>query len=214
MKEQISDFNADEHDLIGKGARMPTLTLPSGARVEFGKIVALAGDFYGVPESPIIDPKADGTQSKEQQKRRMRFLAAYQTLGAKRDEASMNQLKRLVSMIEEDHAARKAGRELHSHADWDRATGGRWVGGLPLVHGQMLKLATNNYDHFQPQAEKSYLVGHQLAIEKAREAGRAKDPKTKKSKLMEAYSMDAFACHFLTDSFSGGHIRFEFSIVC
>ena len=111
-------------------------------------------------------------------------------------------------MIEEDNASRKAGKPLHSNADWDRATGGVWAGELPVVFGRMLRLAAENYDHFQPQSNKAYLVGHQLAVEKARDAANETDSETKKSKLMEAYSMDAFAGHFLTDSFSGGHIRY------
>ena len=111
-------------------------------------------------------------------------------------------------MIEEDNASRKAGKPLHSHADWDKVTGGVWAGELPVIFGRMLKLAAKNYDHFQPQSNKAYLVGHQLAVEKARDAANETDPETKKSKLMEAYSMDAFAGHFLTDSFSGGHIRY------
>ena len=47
-------------------------------------------------------------------------------------------------MIEEDHAAKDSGRKLHSHADWDRATGGKWARGLPIVPGRMLKSATSN----------------------------------------------------------------------
>ena len=188
------------------------LTLPNGVKVQFGKIVALAGDFYGVPDKPIIDPKADGTQSGEQQKRRERFLTAYQTLGAQEGKLIGEEVNKLAKMIEEDHVARNSGKKLHSHADWDRATGGAWVGGLPIVPGRMLNLATKNYDHFQPQAMEAYLVGHQLAIEKAREAARETNAENKKRKLMEAYSMDAFASHFLTDSFSGGHIRLEYQL--
>ena len=205
LKERISEFNADEHDLIGQSSRLPKITLPNGARVDFGKIVALAGDFYGVADKPIIDPDGKAGKAEELQ----RFKAAFDTLGASNSGNSMEQLNKLVSMIDEDHAARESGKELHSHADWDRATGGTWVGGLPVKPGQMLNLAMNNYDHFQPQAEKAYLVGHKLAIAKAREAGLEKDRTNQEKKLMEAYSIDAFACHFLTDSFSGGHIRFE-----
>ena len=29
------------------------LTLPNGAALAFGEILALAGDFYGVPDAPI-----------------------------------------------------------------------------------------------------------------------------------------------------------------
>ena len=72
----------------------------------------------------------------------------------------------------------------------------------------MLDLALNNHDHFLPYAKDAYLTGHQLAIEKAREASQyPQDPALKKKLLHEAFSMEAFACHFLTDSFASGHIR-------
>ena len=184
------------------------LILPNGVEVQFSKIVALAGDFYGVPKQPIINTSAIA-QNVDQERRRERFLAAYQTLGVQEGKQIREEVNKLVNMIEEDHVAKNFGKRLHSHAEWDRVTGGAWVGGLPVVPGRMLNLAAENYDHFQPQAVEAYLVGHQLAIEKAREASRETNAENKKKKLMEAYSMDAFACHYLTDSFSGGHIRFE-----
>ena len=53
------------------------LTLPNGVRISFGDIIAMAGDFYGIPEAPIIDPLSpdqvdDGA--------RQRFKNAYNTL--------------------------------------------------------------------------------------------------------------------------------------
>ena len=72
----------------------------------------------------------------------------------------------------------------------------------------MLDLTENNHNHFLPYAKDAYLTGHQLAIEKAREASQyPRDPALRKTLLQEAFSMEAFACHFLTDSFASGHIR-------
>jgi hypothetical protein len=53
------------------------LTLPNGVRISFGDIIAMGGDFYGIPEAPIIDPLSpdqvdDGA--------RQRFKNAYNTL--------------------------------------------------------------------------------------------------------------------------------------
>ena len=71
-----------------------------------------------------------------------------------------------------------------------------------------MKLAENNHDHFQPYAKDAYIVGHELALEKAREASKVGNQEEKILRLLEeAYSIDAFACHFLTDSFSSGHLR-------
>ncbi|CAH3167314.1 unnamed protein product [Porites lobata] len=83
-----------------------------------------------------------------------------------------------------------------------------WFLGIPVIQGRKLELAENNYDHFLPYAKDAYLTGHQLAIEKAREASQyPQDPELRKKLLHEAFSMEAFACHFLTDSFASGHIR-------
>ena len=90
--------------------------------------------------------------------------------------------------------------------EWDHITGGKWLGGLPITHGRMLKLAQNNHDHFLPYAKDAYLTGHLLALDKAREASEYAGNKSKRL-LHEALSLDGFACHFLTDSFSSGHIR-------
>ena len=97
----------------------------------------------------------------------------------------------------------KTGKSV-SDKEWDKITGGKWLFGLiPIQHGRMLKLAAHNHDHFLPYAKDAYLIGHQLALDKAREANRSKSKRI----LHEALSLDAFACHFLTDSFASGHIR-------
>ena len=182
------------------------LTLSNGVQIPFGAIVALAGDFYGVPDNPIIDTEAVGPNIDEP-KRRQRFLAAYATFGL--GIGNQIQVNKLVQMIKEDQNAKVSGGKLHTDAEWDEATGGSWVQGLPVTHGTMLKLAKKNSDHFQPQATQAYLVGHTLAIEKAREATKEVDSKVQMQKLMQAYSMEAFAGHYLTDGFSAGHIRFD-----
>ena len=68
-----------------------------------------------------------------------------------------------------------------------------------------MKLAVDN--NFQPQAQQAYLVGHEFAIEKASGAGREQIEEQRKFVLTEAFSIEAFACHFLTDSLSAGHIK-------
>ena len=34
------------------------LTLPNGVRLTFGDVIALAGDYYGIPDAPIADPSS------------------------------------------------------------------------------------------------------------------------------------------------------------
>ena len=64
-------------------------------------------------------------------------------------------------------------------------------------------LAASDYDHFGDNAVLAYLAGHEVAIQAALHAGESNDI----TGLERAYAMDAFACHFLTDRFSSGHLR-------
>ena len=59
-----------------------------------------------------------------------------------------------------------------------------------------LGLAQINWDHFGADARTSYNAGHRTALQLAI-AG----------ELDKAYAMNAFADHFLEDSFSAGHLR-------
>ena len=68
--------------------------------------------------------------------------------------------------------------------------------------------AGNSHDHFLPHSRDAYLTGHQLALEKAREASRANTADGKSNLLRDAYYVEAFACHFLIDCFCNGHIRY------
>ncbi len=64
--------------------------------------------------------------------------------------------------------------------------------GIPAYLG----LAQINWDHFGADARTAYNAGHATAIQKAISGD-----------LDGAYAMNAFADHFLEDSFSAGHLR-------
>ena len=199
-------FSSNEHNHIGKIIQMDelrVLTLPNGVEIEFGQIIALAGDFYGLPKQPIIDPSKG--QDEEDSGRQQRFRDAYNTLARAPKDELMEELDKLLATLEKES---ENGKTIDAKT-WDKITGGKWLGPLPMKGGRMLQLAENNHDHFLPHAKGAYLTGHQLAIEKAREAGNDRGPDKDKSKrlLHEAFSLEAFALHFLTDSFASGHIR-------
>ena len=195
-------FNGGEHAEIGGFItinELRVLTLPNGVVIKFEEIIALAGDYYGLPHQPIIDPV-----DQEDSGRHQRFTDAYNTLARASKDELQDELKKLLSTLQKEI---ESGEEVSAKI-WDEITGGVWVGGLPVKPGRMLRLAENNHDHFLPYAKHSYATGHQRAIEKAREAGSCRGDREKsKTLLHEAFSMDAFACHFLTDSFASGHIR-------
>lgn len=148
------------------------------------------------PNEVFKDETEDRKVTPEERKR---FMAAYGTLAYVPRQKIQKEVAKLVRMIGEDLLVRKyKNGSIHTNAQYTLATNGR-----------MLKLAATNFDHFQPQAPKAYLIGHLLALEKAREAAKEENPDMKKQQLNEALSMDCFACHFLTDCFSSGHIRYE-----
>ena len=199
-------FDSYEHSKIGKIIQMDelrVLTLPNGVEIEFQQIIALGGDFYGLAKQPIIDPSKG--QDEEDSGRQQRFRDAYNTLARAPKDELLEELDKLLGTLEKES---KNGKAFHSKI-WDEITGGKWLGPLPMKGGRMLQLAENNHDHFHPHAKDAYLTGHQLAIDKAREAGyhRGGNEDERKRLLHEAFSLDAFACHFLTDSFASGHIR-------
>ena len=198
------DFDSEEHDYIGDQVKLPNglkyLKLPNGVKVTLGQIIALAGDFYGLPEQPIID--SSKVTSLFDWDRKRRFTAAYNSLARVPKDELRLELNEILTTLSK---GRQTGTSIKDEK-CDQITGGKWLSGLPVKPGRMLKLAETNYDHFLPYAKEAYLTGHQLAMDKAREAS-ASDSTEWEKLLHEAISLDAFACHFLTDSFASGHIR-------
>lgn len=199
-------FVGFEHAKLGKIKleELKLLTPRNGVEIKFEEIVALAGDLYGLPNQPIIDP-AFNDVDQEDSGRHQRFRDAYNTLARTPKKELQNELDKLLATLEKE---RVAGAAVDASI-WDKITGGVWVAGVPVKLGRMMQLAENNHDHFLPHAKDAYLTGHQLAIDKAREAGSySGDVKDEPKMLLhEAFSLEAFSCHFLTDSFASGHIR-------
>lgn len=201
-----SKFNSGEHVHIGELVyesltlpdlhKLKSITLPNGVVIKFEQIIALAGDFYGLPEHPIIDTF---NRLEEDSGRYQRFQDAYDTLARTPREDLQKELGELLAILQKEI---QEGKDVDPKT-LDEITGGKWYFGVPVKQGRMLQLAKNNHDHFLPYAKDAYLTGHQLALKKVRLAGTKPNPNL----MYEALSMEAFACHFLTDSFASGHIR-------
>jgi len=87
-------FDGFEHRKIGEILKMEerrVLTLPNGVVIKFEEIIALAGDFYGLPEKPIVDP----FKREEDSGRHQRFTDAYNTLARVPQEGLQNELEKL-----------------------------------------------------------------------------------------------------------------------
>lgn len=214
----ISSFASAEHLVIGDKVKlrysandsgqtgMP-LHLANGLNATYGDIVSI-GDFYEIPGKPV----ALGESSSE---RKARFLAAYNSFAL--DTGVVTEATQILDVIHNekntiDEAIKKGEKPEDIYktiaSDLDRQfnciTGGGCSPSTWWMHpGRYLTLANEDYDHFGMNAWITYQTGHELALQQAAEAHQTSDLK----KLETAYSMNAFACHFLTDRFSSGHIR-------
>lgn len=183
-----------------------------------GEIVALAGDFIGVPDRPI----AFGTSSEDQEER---FEEAFNKI-RKTDEYQLSMIDKLVVAINNEKES------VHGCMH-----GGGWVVKLiknaseTIKYNRMMeppehlrkvlkgdsysKLLLTNFDHFGEEAKQAYLAGHRKALsytkkaaESARKnAGNESAKAQQEDLLVTALLMELFACHFLTDLFAAGHVR-------
>ncbi|OLF55873.1 phospholipase [Pseudomonas chlororaphis] len=194
-------------DAPGIPAWQVELHLPNGLALTYGQVVALGGDFYGIPDRPICEGATPAD-------RLQRFTAAFNSLAvlpAAKDEA-----KQILAVMQKEIAAAnqaiKDGKQPHEAYDalgdtlseeWNKITGGGSFVSALFPLGRYLKLAANNADHFGEWALLAYVAGHTAAVQQAVLAHNNSDEK----QLELAYAMNAFADHFLTDLFSAGHVR-------
>lgn len=175
-------FEGGEHTAIGDNtllryeagqpgipAHQSPLPLPNGLSLTYGQVIALGGDFYGVPERPI----ADGASEAE---RITRFTQAFDSLA--RLPAAKEEAGQILAVMQEEIAAAnqaiKDGRQPHEAYDalgdslsarWNRITGGGSFASDLFPLGRYLKLAASNWDHFGPWALLAYQAGHAAALQ-------------------------------------------------
>jgi hypothetical protein len=209
---QTQQFESGEHENIGDSrtlyfesehgvadfpANEVRLRLRNGLGLSYGNILALGGDFYGLPKMPISDGADD-------QNRDARFEAAFATLAV--GQGAVEEVPRILEVMQEEiaavDAARRAGKQpsiaYEALGDslsmkWNRITKKSWTS----LMGRYLELAETNWDHFGENAVLAYQAGHRVAMLTALYA----------RELETAYAMNAFADHFMTDLFSSGHMR-------
>jgi hypothetical protein len=196
---------------------MQGFILSGGAEVTYADTIALAGDFFGQPGTPI----SDGNNLAQQQ---ANFRASFNTL----DTASPSYVQGILSLINTQAAqvaALAAGStasdrysqaytEANSGKYWDAWYNGATGGANPYditnlqnltgpLEGMYTRLAGTNWDHFGQHAVNAYTAGHSVALQQAQTAWQNND----QNGLLRAYIIDAFACHFLSDLFATGHLR-------
>ena len=197
LRFPVQNPNSEKREQEVLGANR-LLRLPNGLQLTFGKIIALEGDFYGVSEKSIIDPSEKHNNMTTG--RRKRFIAAYSTLANAEYDGIKKELDQILKIMTEEKNQIEAALECQEGSvtisdndghvcmvpkdvyeklgnslvkEWDELTGGKWIFEVPVISGRMIKLAENYQDHFLPYAKDAYVAGHELALEKAREASKA-----------------------------------------
>jgi hypothetical protein len=225
--EPIEDIIAN----LTVNSRVPELRLPNGIRLSFNNILTLAGNFYGI-EDFISDPGGNPA---------IKFMKAFNELALKDPDIVQPELDQLMAIMTvernsvetvlgrgdtsiptvlDDSIVYKEPSEMFAkHGLWftkqyDMILGGQW-GQWERTQGKVLKLGRYNMDHYQPHCLEVWRVGHELALDKAREAGVMYRTPGKSqvevgfAMLEEAYAMSAFSCNYLVQSFTAGHIRYS-----
>lgn len=211
--EHVAVGNAIQLDL-GPGGRVPADSTPllPPRTIRYGETVALGGDFYGAPDLQPISSSSQPGQT---------FGAAWWSF----EKADSSELDGILSVMQEEQAAIDAARAAGQQPStafkklgdslsykWNEITGGAPAdqGRLAAIMnpGRYLQLAYVNMDHFGADAVKVYLAGHTLAMQGATQlyGQDLSQPQTRQN-LLKCYSVNAFADHFLTDLFAGGHVR-------
>lgn len=199
-------FYFSEHQYLGNSIQLPghdsledhtaaknTFTLQNGLVVTYGDINALSGDYFG-----LMTPVARGATPKD---RIDRFQQSFDLLcvgdvGKLRAEAVIAKLKVLMAAV--DDAIRHNPGGVHK-AYQDHPLDIDALKQVTISYragADFDVLALHNIDHFGPEARLTYNAGHALALDAAA-----------RGNLEKAYAINAFADHFLQDSFAAGHVR-------
>lgn len=205
--QSVPEFGSGEHAYLGDTiplnipnvgdfpqAGQYTFTMPNGATATYGQIIAMA-DFFGIPSQPISTST----------NREAQFMAVFNQMAT--DPSSPDVIAKLNSYINIETTAIQAAlqakqppsvvltsEQLDLLSDYMATVG----------NVRFMQLVANNIDHFGQQALIAWQVGHTIAVNLAAQAQSSTDPTPL---LLQAFMVNAFAAHFLTDLFSAGHIR-------
>jgi len=215
--QQIAGFECSEHmdsasaiQLQGLPDSNKPLNLANGLTLSYSQIMALAGDFYGILGQAI----SEGRTSEERQNY---FINAYNSLA--QNPKSVTEVPEILKVVEYEQNKIQEGKKNgipaeeifksmseQNNRQWNCITGGGCDSLWWLNQGRYLQLAKRGYDHFGDDAWLAYKAGHELALNEAIKAHFNGDIKT----LEYAYTLNAYASHFLSDRFSSGHLRTPF----
>ncbi|RUR13645.1 phospholipase [Legionella sp. km772] len=183
------------------------LHLKNSLTLNYADIISL-GDLYGILGRPI----SHGIDEKQRQRR---FKDVFDSFA--KAPLAVHEVSDLNAVIKEElqlvetgirdgepaeeiyqRIGNSIGREINCITGGGCAQYGWW-----LYPGRYLLLALEDFDHFSPNNIVVYTHGHQLALAQALKAKHSGN----RSDLEQAYAMEAFAAHYLSDQFTAGHLR-------
>jgi hypothetical protein len=153
----------------------------------YGELVAFAGDFYGTSEAMDSDTDNGSYWTFFTQRNIQQTKALFA------EEVADIQKQINSGKLEDDR-----GNELYRDNN---------VGYTASFGYQYFELAADNVAHFGWHNIKQYVREHDKALDLAVQAHASTDRKEKTALLRKALVTNAFADHFLTDSFASGHLR-------
>lgn len=197
-------FESAEHqsfyplELPGLPADKQTFTVSDGIQLGFGDVCALGGDYFAVAQEPI-------SFGYDEEDRKNRFLNAYETLIY----SKKHKLNNIIAIIEEQ--ARAIDKAMsQGKSEYEGISQHKFKEMLKAIvytKFEIIDILAMGFDHMGENATIAHQVGHSLALEAAARAHYITDPWEQYQQLEYAYSLEAFACHFLIDHFASGHLR-------
>jgi hypothetical protein len=171
----------------------------------YGSIVAYA-DYFGALDlaSNVCETNASNPIAANQA-----FMSAFMQMWESSDSSLIQHIKSEIDLERSTVASAHTLSVKPSSLLWSLSL----TRYLKLIQGLEIGLA--NLDHFDERscATRTYVAGHGAAQDTARAAGAlwasgaGAAPITALKLLQQAYAMNAYADHFVTDLFSAGHIR-------
>lgn len=197
------------------------LTLPNGVSLSYGEIVMYGGDLFGAPGNPISI--CSDSNKLRCFKWQFEALANKGTVTSTACSNPVNQVKAIQHYMAQLEMELTNSRQngisdgiFYDNNDVEISKqmniltcGGSSITGF-IPYGTYIQLAQVNFDHFAPDSLIAYKTGHRYALETALQGfkKRSNGLETEANQLLElAYAQNAFANHYLTDSFSAGHMR-------
>jgi hypothetical protein len=189
-----------EHREIGNEAALQTdgsvrrVPLGSGYTLEYGEMVAMAGDYFGSPDL-MRKLAAGGTKGVGSQEE-LEYVRRVKIRGEKVKQGDGKFDDKVMATCDARYFELAGNNRSHflnpTVADAGKTPADR-AGVVGRYKGKAWQAPRN--------ASEGYRQAHVQALESAVALGKAG------SAIDQAHAIEAFGCHYLTDAFSAGHVR-------